>query len=186
MSKTKPSGAISYEILYIISNKFSEEEAEKISEQIQKIIADTKANIVKIENIGKKPLAYEIKGNEYGYYTLIVFDSETKNIATIDRLIRQMHEILRYLIVRYIPRRIISAPNSSELRVSRRGGLAEEAPAETKPEKNKQEKNLDEKLEEEDLKEKTENKQKPEEKKEKEAKNLDEKLEEILDAKNLF
>ena len=99
MSKTKKSNSGTYEILYIVSNEFSEDEVRGIDNKVQKIIEDNNSKIIEKESLGKKRLAYKIKKFDYGYYNLIIFDTGRENVTKIDRLVRQMREILRYCIV---------------------------------------------------------------------------------------
>lgn len=99
MSKTKNSGATHYEILFIIPNKFTEDEAKTVSAQVEKVIAENEGQITLREFWGKKKLAYEIKHNAYGYYSLFEFDLEGKNLAKIDKNLRLSTDILRHQII---------------------------------------------------------------------------------------
>ena len=60
MSKTKNSGATHYEILFIVPNKFTEDEAKTVSTQVEKVITENDGKITFSEFWGKKKLAYEI------------------------------------------------------------------------------------------------------------------------------
>ena len=99
MSKTKTAGIPHYEILFIVPNKFTDDEAKTVIGQIEKIIADNEGQITHREYWGKKRLAYEIKHNAFGYYGLFEFDLEGKNLATIDQALRLSTDVLRHQIV---------------------------------------------------------------------------------------
>jgi small subunit ribosomal protein S6 len=99
MSKTKKVGKKSYELLYIISNKYSEDEVKPIVEKTNKIIKDNDGEIKHEEVWGKKRLAYAIKGFLFGYYQLVEFDLEGVNYAKIDKALRLSNEIIRYQLV---------------------------------------------------------------------------------------
>ena len=88
-----------YEILFIIANNYTEEEARNINEKIENLLTENEAQIVFKEFWGKKKLAYPIKHNFYGYYSLIEFNINPKFIKKLNELIRLNHEILRHLIV---------------------------------------------------------------------------------------
>lgn len=199
MSKLKKTGPLKYEILYIVSNKFSEKEVEKINGKALKIISDQKCAIIKTKNLGKRQLAYKINKDNYGYYNLIVFESEGKKIALIDKAVRQMREILRYAIVRYIPERIAlessaakakSAPSSKTVEKIEEAKNKTAARKEEKAEEEKAE--LQTKKEEKITEEKSDkaadakNEAKKEEKAQKDDEDLNKKLDDILEAKNLF
>lgn len=100
MSKTKSSETPHYELLYIIANKFSEDEISPIVEKVKNIITEAEGKITHTEDWGKKRLAYPIKSFGYGYYNLVEFDLAGANLAKVERLFRLMPEVLRHQIVR--------------------------------------------------------------------------------------
>jgi len=169
MSKSKPSGASRYELLFIVPNQYTEDEAKTIIAKVEGIVVENGAKIVFQEFWGKKKLAYVIKQNHYGYYSLCEFDAERETIAKLDRTLRLSKEVLRH--------QIISVPALSD---EERAKIKEkQAQATVKTEK-KEEKPGKEKM------------VKPAEKKEKtdankaELKDLDQKLEGILSAQDLL
>ncbi|PIV52167.1 30S ribosomal protein S6 [Candidatus Falkowbacteria bacterium CG_4_10_14_0_2_um_filter_36_22] len=99
MSKTKPSPISHYELLYIISNEYTEKELNPIIEKVKNLIKDNEGNITYGEEWGKKRLAYPIKNSNFGYYNLLEFDLEGKKLSKIDRLLTMMKEVLRHQIV---------------------------------------------------------------------------------------
>jgi small subunit ribosomal protein S6 len=99
MSKTKLSGIPHYELLYIVPNKFTEDELKPIIEKIGKIISDKGGKITLTEEWGKKRLAYPVKNFSYAYYILVEFDLEGDKLAKIDKDLRMMSEIMRHQIV---------------------------------------------------------------------------------------
>jgi small subunit ribosomal protein S6 len=99
MSKTKDSGVKHYEILFILPNKFTDEEAKKVSEQVEEKIVANSGKVTNREYWGKKRLAYKIKGNAFGYYGLLEFDLEGINLAKVDLVLRLSTDVLRHQIV---------------------------------------------------------------------------------------
>ena len=99
MSKTKDIGAKHYEILFILPNKFTDEEAKKVAEQAEEKITANGGKVTHREYWGKKRLAYKIKGNAFGYYALLEFDLEGMNLAKVDQALRLSADILRHQIV---------------------------------------------------------------------------------------
>lgn len=99
MSKTKTTGVTHYEILFIIPNRFTDDEAKTVSSSVEKIIADNDGIVTLREYWGKKRLAYEIKHNAFGYYSLFEFDLEGNKLAKIDTALRLSAEVLRHQIV---------------------------------------------------------------------------------------
>ncbi len=73
-----------YELLYIISGQFTEDEVVKIREDIDALIAKYGGQIGYREFLGKKKLAYPIDKNFHGYY--VVTEFETEETAKIKEL----------------------------------------------------------------------------------------------------
>ena len=100
MSKTKASGMNRYEIMFIVPNQYTEDEAKTIISRVEKMLTDSEGKIAYSEYWGKKKLAYEIKHNAYGYYQLYQFDLAGKDLLKIDTDLRLSHEILRHQILK--------------------------------------------------------------------------------------
>jgi small subunit ribosomal protein S6 len=99
MSKTKAAGTTHYEILFILPNKFTEDEAKTVSGNVGQVITANGGQITLTEYWGKKKLAYEIKHNAYGYYGLFEFDLEGKALAKVDKDLRLHADVLRHQII---------------------------------------------------------------------------------------
>ncbi|RPH94056.1 30S ribosomal protein S6 [candidate division KSB1 bacterium] len=75
-------------------------EVEQVENDLRKLNDQISAGGVvrKWERWGKRRLAYEIKGRQYGYYVLTVFDLDPANVAELDRTLRINATIVRHLI----------------------------------------------------------------------------------------
>ncbi|MFH1822445.1 MAG: 30S ribosomal protein S6 [Patescibacteria group bacterium] len=100
MSKVKKIESPRYELLYIVPNKYTEDEANEINKKTKEMIMKNKANITFSEVWGKKNLAYPINNNYHGYYYLIEFDLTGGELAKIDNILRMSNEVLRHQIVK--------------------------------------------------------------------------------------
>ena len=99
MSKSKSSTLPHYELLYIISNKFSENEVPPIKETVEKLITDNQGAITLRQDWGEKKLAYPIKHFRHGYYQLLEFDMPAASIKIIANNLRLSDQIIRHQIV---------------------------------------------------------------------------------------
>lgn len=91
---------MNYELVYILSPKLSDDDAEKKSKEIVEQIKENITEIVLEDFWGKKDLAYPIDKLEHGYYTLVQFKAEAENINKINKKLKLDDEIIRYLIVK--------------------------------------------------------------------------------------
>lgn len=170
MSKTKKSEIGRYEMLFIIANNYTEDEAKQIIAKIEALLGENNAKIVYREYWGKKKLAYQIQQNHYGYYSLTEFEADRTSILELNRLLTLSKEVLRH--------QIVSVPALSD----------EER---TKMKEKQIEASLKDKKEEKPNKEKIEKasnrieKTKKSETEKTDLKDLDEKLEGIISAKDL-
>lgn len=93
-----------YELLYIISTKFTETEIEPIIQRAEESIKKIGGEIISKENMGKKKLAYPIDHTFRGYYIFNVFKLEnTQNLKDLDKDLKLNTAILRYLITKNEP-----------------------------------------------------------------------------------
>jgi small subunit ribosomal protein S6 len=148
---------LNYELLYIIPNQYTDDEAKKIKEKIDGMLRDHGAAIGTEENLGKKKLAYPIGQTANGYYFLTEFELEDgTKLQTINNLLRLDKEILRAQIVskkKLTPEEIEKNRKREAHRAKATAERTEKAvtsqPAiRTGEEKKAKMKNLDEKLEE--------------------------------------
>jgi len=144
-----------YELIYLISNKYSENELEPIKNNVVKLIRDNGGEITYQEDWGKRKLAYPIKHFFHAYYELLEFDFPSENLKKVDKDLRLSEEIIRYLIIRK------KMKTEAEI---------------------KQEKRIAEKIAQKKIKEEKEEK---DEKKKVSMEELDEKLDKILDTEDL-
>ena len=75
-------------------------EVEQIENDLHKLNDQMSAGgtVRRWERWGKRRLAYEIKGRQYGYYVLAVFDQEPAAVAELDRNMRINASIIRHLV----------------------------------------------------------------------------------------
>ena len=100
MSKVKSDKIPHYELMYLISNKYSENELDPIKEKVAKLIGNRAGVITYTNDLGKKRLAYAIKGFRYGYYQLVEFDLNGAELLKLETDLKLDTEILRHQIVR--------------------------------------------------------------------------------------
>ncbi len=152
MSKTKSTIIPHYELLYIVSNKFSEEELKPIMDKVRKLVSGQGGNITFSEEWGKKHLAYPIEHFNHGYYTLLEFDLDGEKLAKINRELKLMNEVLRFQIVKKRVKTVAQMKADQKIAekiAARETREAKEKEVETEDKKDKKKvdlKELDEKL----------------------------------------
>ena len=89
-----------YELTVVVSAKLDDEGRTAEVEKVKALIEKFGGTITKIEEAGKKKLAYEIQKMKEAYYYFIQFDAEADVPAQLEANVRIMEPVLRYLCVR--------------------------------------------------------------------------------------
>ncbi|PXW89794.1 SSU ribosomal protein S6P [Streptohalobacillus salinus] len=89
-----------YEIMYIIRPNIEDEAKTALIERFNSILTDNGAEITKVDEKGKKRLAYEINDFRDGYYVLISFTGDEQAINEFDRLAKFSDDIIRHMAIR--------------------------------------------------------------------------------------
>ena len=89
-----------YEIGFIITPEVNEEEVKKIIESITGTITKAKGVIENLDEWGRKKLAFPIQKNLEGYYVFVQTEVDGAVIATLERRLKQMEKVLRFITLR--------------------------------------------------------------------------------------
>ena len=91
---------IKYELALVVDAKLEEEARLATVEKAKNYVTKYGGTITEVEEWGKKKLAYEIQHQTEGYYYFIKFDAEPDVPAKIEKSVRIMDNLLRYLCVK--------------------------------------------------------------------------------------
>ena len=89
-----------YELALVVNAKLEDEERLATVEKAKEYITRFGGVITNVDDWGKKRLAYEIQKMKEGYYYFIQFDADAACPAEVEKRVRIMDNVLRYLIVR--------------------------------------------------------------------------------------
>jgi len=89
-----------YEIGFIVTPEVNEEEVKKIIESITATIKKANGVIENLDEWGRKKMAFPIKKNLEGYYVFIQTEVDGAIIATLERRLKQMEKVLRFITLR--------------------------------------------------------------------------------------
>jgi len=86
-----------YELAIIINGKLDDESRDAALEKVKGYVERFGGTISKIDDWGKRRLAYEIEKIKEGYYYFIYFEADAEAPNEIEKRIRIMETLLRYL-----------------------------------------------------------------------------------------
>lgn len=89
-----------YELALVVNAKIEDEEREAVVDKAKGYIDRFGGTVTEVEEQGKKKLAYEISKMPEGYYYFIHFEAEPEVPANVERNVRIMDNVLRFLCVR--------------------------------------------------------------------------------------
>jgi len=88
-----------YESIFVLSALLEDEKIQEIITKVKNLI-ETSAQLEKVEEWGKKRLAYEIEDQKEGYYTLVQFSAGPEFPAELERIYKITEGVLKYLVVK--------------------------------------------------------------------------------------
>jgi small subunit ribosomal protein S6 len=98
-----------YETIFILDANLEEEQTQAVLEKVKGIITQASGEILKVEDWGKRKLAYEVKKKDKGHYVLIHFLGSPALLSELERNFRVMDAVIKYQSIRLDERR---APTS--------------------------------------------------------------------------
>ena len=89
-----------YELALVVNAKIEDDERTAVVDKCKALIKRFGGTITNVDDWGKKRLAYEIQKMREGFYYFIQFDAEATAPAEIERHVRIMENVIRYLCVK--------------------------------------------------------------------------------------
>lgn len=141
-----------YEVVYIIDPAVEEEARKELIAKFNTLIADNGGSVDKVEEWGKRRLAYAINYKTEGYYVLVNFQGEAELPRELERNLQISDSVIRYQVIKLLERKagvkprpvrvapaapVVpeagAAPAAEEAPVAEAAPAVEEAPAEETP-----------------------------------------------------
>ena len=89
-----------YELALVVSAKVEDDVRDAVVARAKEYIERYNGTITEVEEWGKKKLAYEIQKMQEGFFYFIHFESDSACPAEVERHVRIMDNVLRYLVVK--------------------------------------------------------------------------------------
>ena len=89
-----------YESVFIARQDVTAAQVDGLVETFEIVITDGGGSVPKKESWGLKTLAYKIKKNRKGHYTLMNLDAPASAVHEMERQMRISEDVLRYITIR--------------------------------------------------------------------------------------
>ena len=87
-----------YESIIIINPSVDEEKVNELTTKFTDMINED-GKVEKVDNLGKKKLAYPVKKNAEGYYVVFYFTSNPSIIAELERNYRITDDVIKFMTI---------------------------------------------------------------------------------------
>ncbi len=89
-----------YELALVVNAKIEDDARVAVIEKAKEYITRFGGTVTEVEEWGKKRLAYEIQKMREGYYYFIQFEADATCPIELEKHVRIMENVLRYLVVK--------------------------------------------------------------------------------------
>jgi small subunit ribosomal protein S6 len=89
-----------YELVYILRPTVAPSEARKVADRITDVVQKRGAKLVRVDNWGKRKLAYPIRKMTRGIFVYVKLVGFTDVVAELERNLRNLDDVVRYQTVR--------------------------------------------------------------------------------------
>ncbi len=94
-----------YEVVYIIDPAVEEDARKELIAKFNALIADNGGTVDKVEEWGKRRLAYAIDYKTEGYYVLVNFQAEAELPKELERNLQISDSVIRYQVIKQLERK---------------------------------------------------------------------------------
>jgi small subunit ribosomal protein S6 len=98
-----------YESISILRPVQVETENDRVIEKIKEILIQSGANILKLDNSGKKKLAYDIQHERKGTFITVQFEGPPTVVAELERFQRMEDQVMKFMTVIVNPADLVAA-----------------------------------------------------------------------------
>jgi small subunit ribosomal protein S6 len=117
-----------YELAIILNPEVSEEETRGILDRVEQIVTTHDGQIVKVNQWGRRPLAYQIKHHRNGIYIFVDMILTPDTVSEVERTLQVSESVLRHMTKKRDPKAIQKEREEREEREARAAAAAAVAP----------------------------------------------------------
>lgn len=118
-----------YELGMILNPEVNEEETQGILSRVEQIVATYGGQVVRVQQWGRRRLAYPIERNRDGYYIFIDMILTPETVSELERTLRVSETVLRHMFRRRDPKAVQQEREEREARAAAAAANAELAAA---------------------------------------------------------
>ncbi|GAB4482785.1 MAG: 30S ribosomal protein S6 [Thermodesulfovibrionales bacterium] len=95
-----------YENVVIINAALSDEDITAAIDKIKSLITNNGGDVLKVDNWGRRKLAYEIKKQTKGFYTMLVFKAPAATIKKLEEYYKVFDPVVKHMVIKMGPKQV--------------------------------------------------------------------------------
>jgi len=95
-----------YELGFILQPEVNEEQTRAVLDRVEQVVVNHSGQIVRVNQWGRRRLAYPIQHNRDGFYVFIDMILTPETVIELDRTLKVSEDVLRYMIKRRDPKTV--------------------------------------------------------------------------------
>ncbi len=107
-----------YELGFILNPEVNEEQTRAIMERIEQIVSNYGGQIMRVNQWGRRRLAYKIDHHRDGFYVFIDMILTPETVSELDRTLKVTEEVIRHIIKRRDPKAVQKEREDREARAA--------------------------------------------------------------------
>jgi small subunit ribosomal protein S6 len=108
-----------YELGFILNPEVNEDQTRAILERIEQSVKNYDGQVVKVNQWGRRRLAYPIEHHRDGYYVFIDMILTPEAVLELDRTLKVSEEVMRHMVKRRDPKAVQKEREEREAREAR-------------------------------------------------------------------
>src|SRR5574341_2287203 len=113
-----------YESIFIINANLPDDETNAVIKKMQDVVAKQGGEMLKLEDWGKKKLAYEINKHKRGHYAFFQFKAGPTAVSELERTYKLTDSVIKFLTVK-LEKELRTRPEPKKPKKEAGGGPAE-------------------------------------------------------------
>ncbi len=101
-----------YETAVILNPNLSEEEVKSALEKITNLVTSNGGEMLRVDNWGKRKLAYELNKHKIGLYIFFLFRAPSETIKKMEGYFKVYDLVVKFLVIRLTRQQIAALPKN--------------------------------------------------------------------------
>lgn len=96
-----------YEVVFIGRPDAGEEIIKGVIQRVRETVENLNGQVIKVEEWGKRRLAYPIKKYSDGYYVFVETSSNSQASKEVERILRLHEDVIRYQTIKKVEEKVV-------------------------------------------------------------------------------